>query len=120
MKNYCDDERLISAFLNNYRMVDVMKETGLAKNTVYKIRNDPDFQTVLSERKSAILKAAIGKMQSYMLRDVDALQEIIENPETAPQTRVNAISIMLNQLASWISTVELVSRIEELENAIRD
>ena len=51
-KNYCEDERVIGAFLNNFRMVDVMRETGLSKNTVYKIRNDPNFQKVIRARLS--------------------------------------------------------------------
>ena len=69
-KDYIHDERVIGAFLNNFRMVDVMKETGLSKNTVYKIRNDPEFQKVIRERKEAILKTAVNKMQSYLTKDV--------------------------------------------------
>lgn len=115
-KNYCEDERVISAFMTNFRMVDVMKETGLSKKTVYKIRNDPEFQKVIQKRKEAILKSAVNKMQSYLTKDVEILQQIIEDPETSPQTKVNAIQTLMNQLRDWTTTVDIQSKLEALQN----
>lgn len=114
------DERIISAFLNNFRMVDVMREAGISKNTAYKYRNDPEFQKVLKERKEAILKAAVNKMQSYLCRDVEILQQIIEDPDTSPQTKVNAIQAIMNQLRDWTTTTDFMKRIEALENPSGD
>ena len=119
-KNYTEDERVIGAFLNNFRMVDVMRETGLSKNTVYKIRNDPDFQKVIRERKEAILKTAVNKMQSYLTKDVEILQEIIEDPETSAQTKVNAIQTLMNQLRDWTTTTDIMKKLEALQNPSGD
>lgn len=120
MKNYTEDERVIGAFLNNFRMVDVMKETGLSKNTCYKIRNDPEFQKVLRERKEAILKTAVNKMQGYLTRDVEILQEIIEDPNTSAQTKVNAIQTIMNQLRDWTTTTDIMKRLETLQKPSED
>lgn len=119
-KNYTEDERVIGAFLNNFRMTDVMKETGLSKNTVYKIRNDPNFQKVLRERKEAIIKTAVNKMQGYLTKDVEILQEIIENPETSAQTKVNAIQTLFNQLRDWTTTTDIMKKLEALQNPSED
>ena len=119
-KNYCEDERVIGAFLNNFRMVDVMRETGLSKNTVYKIRNDPNFQKVIRERKEAILKTAVNKMQGYLTKDVEILQEIIEDPETSAQTKVNAIQTLMNQLRDWTTTTDIMKKLEAIQKASED
>ena len=119
-KDYCHDERVIGAFLNNFRMTDIMKETGLAKNTVYKIRNDPEFQKVIRERKDAILKTAVNKMQGYLTKDVEILQKIIEDPETSPQVKINAIQTLMSQLRDWTTTTDIVKRREELKNPSED
>ena len=119
-RNYCQDERVIGAFLSNYRMVDIMRETGLSKTTCYKIRNDPEFQKVIRERKDAILKTAVNKMQGYLTKDVEILQQIIENPETPAQTKVNAIQTLMNQLRDWTTTVDLVKRLEALQRPSED
>lgn len=119
-KDYIHDERVIGAFLNNFRMVDVMKETGLSKNTVYKIRNDPEFQKVIRERKEAILKTAVNKMQGYLTKDVEILQQIIEDPDTSAQTKVNAIQTLMNQLRDWTTTTDLVKKLEALQKPSED
>lgn len=119
-KDFTHDERVIGAFLNNFRMVDVMRETGLSKNTCYKIRNDPEFQKVLQRRKEAILKTAVNKMQSYLTRDVEILQQIIEDPETSAQTKVNAIQTLMNQLRDWTTTTDILKKLEALQNPSED
>lgn len=115
-KNYTEDERVISAFLNNFRMVDVIRETGLSKKTCYKIRNDPEFQKVIRERKEAILKTAVNKMQGYLTKDVEILQQIIEDPETSAQTKVNAIQTLMNQLRDWTTTTDIMKKLEALQD----
>ena len=119
-RKYLEDERVIAAFLNNFRMVDVIKETGLSKNTCYKIRNDPEFQRTLRERKSAILKSTVNKMQGYLLRDAEILQQIIEDPETPKQVRVNAINTKWSHLKEWTTTTDLLERLDALQNPIND
>ena len=119
-RKYCEDERIISAFMNNFRMCDVIRETGLSKNTCYKIRNDPEFQKVIRERKESILKAAVNKMQGYLTRDVEILQQIIEDPDTSAQTKVNAIQTLMNQLRDWTTTTDIMKKLEALQKPSED
>lgn len=119
-RHFEQDERVISAFLTNYRAVDIMKETGLSKTTVYKLRNNPDFQKVIRERKDAILKSAVNKMQSYLVKDVEILQEIIEDPETSPQVKINGVRVLMEQLRDWTTTTDILNRLEALENPSED
>lgn len=114
-RKFTEDERVIGAFLNNYRMVDVIRETGLSKNTCYRIKNDPEFQKVLQKRKEAILKTAVSKMQGYIMRDVEILQEIIEDPDTPKQVKINAIKVKWDQLRDWTTTTDIMIRLEALQ-----
>lgn len=113
------DERIISAFLSHYRMTDIMRETGLSKNTVYKYKRDPEFQAVIQERKSAILQAAVNRMSSYMAQNVETLQAIAGDPEVNPAVRVSAINTIMTQLRGWLTTTELSERLTALEEAAK-
>lgn len=115
-RNYCEDERVISAFLTNFRMVDVIRATGLSKKTCYKIRNDPNFQQVIRERKEAILKTAVNTMQTYMVKNVETLQRIIDDPETPIPTKVNALNTYMSHLRDWTTTTDLQKELEALRN----
>lgn len=116
-KDYTQDERVIGAFLSNYRNIDIMRDTGLSKNIVYKLKKDQKFQRVLKERKQAIIQTAVDKMQGYMVKDVDILQEIIESPETASQVKINAIQVLFNQLKEWTTTADIINRLDDLEKS---
>jgi len=114
------DEKVISAFLGNFRTADIVRESGLSRTTVQKLKTDPDFQRVLTERRDAVIRASVDKMRTYLLTDVEKLQEIIDDTETSPQTRVNAIQVVLSQLRSWIETDDILKRLEALEATQRD
>lgn len=116
VKDLIHDERIIIAFLNNYRMIDVMNETGLSKKTVYRIRSDPEFQRIVRERKTAIIETAVNKMQSYLTKDVEILQKIIEDPKTSPQVKINAIQTLMSQLREWTTTADIMKQLQELQN----
>ena len=110
-------EKLIEAFLTEYRIIDIARVTGLGRDTVRKYKNDPEFQAVLTERRSAMVSAAVDKMTSFMNEDIEILQTVIRDPETSAQTKVNAIQVMMNQLQSWTTTTDILRRLQALETA---
>lgn len=81
MRNYGADERVIAAFLNNYRVTDIAKAAGISRGTVYKLRRDSEFMTAISDRKAAIVEAAVNRMTGYMIKNVETLQKIADDPE---------------------------------------
>ena len=108
MKEY--NEKLIEAFLTEYKVIDIVRITGLSKTTIYKYKNDPAFQAVLTERRSAMVSSAVDRMTQYMNENVEALQSVIRDPETSAQTKVNAIQ-------SWTTTTDILRRLQALEDA---
>lgn len=118
--DYTKNEKVIGAFLTCYRAMDIVREANISKNTVYKLKNDPSFQETIRKRKAAILRAAVNKMQGYLVRDVEILQGIIEDDATAPQVKINGISVMLSQLKDLTQTVDITERLDTLQKAFKD
>ena len=115
MKTY--PENLITAFLTSYKPSEVMKAADISKSKYYRLRADPDFQRVLTERRSELVREAVMKMESYLSEDVEILQDIIRNPETAAQVKVNAINLLMSQLANWKQMTDILDRLQRLEDA---
>ena len=115
MKEY--PETLIEAFLTEYKLIDIARVTGLGRETVRRYKNDPDFQAVLTERRSAMVSAAVDRMTEYMTEDVEILQAVIRDPDTSAQTKVNAIQVMMNQLQTWTTTTDILRRLQAIERA---
>lgn len=115
MKRY--DETLITAFLTSFKPVEIMKLTGIGKTKYYSLKNDPEFQRILTERRAELVKEAVLRMENYITEDVEILQGIIRNPETKDQVKVNAIQLIMNQLGQWKQTTEILDRLQALEDA---
>ena len=114
-KNY--SETVIEAFLRYDKIVDIMKATGLSRSTLMRYRDSPDFQKILSDRRTVYVEAAVTKMQSFMCEGVEMLQKIIRDKGVNPQVKVNAIQILFTQCRNWSETVDILKRLEALENA---
>lgn len=115
MKEY--SERVIGAFLSNYKVKDIASAAGLAVSTVNKYKRDPAFMAVLNERRAAIVGAAVDKMNESILKDVDVLQEIIGDPEVNPAVRVTAINTKWVHLREWKAMIDFETRLRALEGA---
>ena len=109
------EEHIISAFLTNWKPKEIQKAADISKSTYYRLKNDPDFQKILTERRSEIIKEAVMKMESYLSQDVDILQEIITDPNTSAQVRINGINLLMTQLNNWKAATEVFERLQQLE-----
>lgn len=108
-------EKVINAFLENDKIVDIMAATGLSRSTIDRYRADPELQRILSERKLAFIESAVTKMQAALSSGVEVLQKIISDEGISPQVRINAISTLFAQCRNWTETADLAKRIEVLE-----
>ena len=115
VKHY--SEALIDAFLKYDKITDIMQKTRLSRSTIQRYKADPTFQHLLAERRMEFVKAAVTKMQGFLLEGVEIMQTIIRDDETSPQTKVNAIQIMFNQCRVWTETTDILERLKALENA---
>ena len=111
------NEVLIQAFLSNYKVKDIAAAAGLNVSTINKYKRDPAFMAVLNERRSAIVNAAVDRMNESILKDVSVLQKIIDDDEVNAAVRVNAINIKWLHLREWKSLIDFESRLRALESA---
>ena len=115
MKMKIYEEKDINAFLTSTKAVTIMKTAKIGKTRYYRLKNDPEFQRIVTQRRNDIVREAVMKMESYLCKDVEILQQLIEDPETKDQVKVNAIQCMLSQLGQWKTYTEIIERLERLE-----
>lgn len=111
------EEHIITAFLSNWKPKEIMIAANISKTKYYRLKNDSDFQKILTERRSEIIREAVMKMESYLSEDVEILQDIIRDPETSAQIKINGINLLMTQLNSWKQTTEILTRLEQLEDS---
>ena len=114
------DERLINAFCQTTKRDEIMKLAKIGKIRYYNLRADPDFMKAVNQRRADIVKEAVLRMEGYITEDVERLQEIIRSPATKDQIRINAINLLMTQLASWRTATDIEARLLALEEQVEN
>lgn len=110
-------EALITAFLTSYKPSEIMKAADISKTKYYRLKADADFQRILTERRSELVREAVMKMESYLSEDVEILQEIIRDETTSAQVKINGINLLMSQLSNWKTMTEVLDRLQKLEDS---
>lgn len=118
MKKY--SEIVITAFATYTRTIDLMKATGLSKDTICKYKKDNNLRELAEERRTQVIRESVNKMQSELTKCVETLCEIRDNTELNPQVRVYACNCIMNQCKDWTVSVDIINRIEALERSGED
>lgn len=113
-------EKLIIACLEYQKDSEIAKATGIARQTICKYRKDPEFQKLIDDRKIEYVRTAVTKMQTSLSRVVEEVLNIIDDPATAPQVRLNACQLILTNCARWTDEIEVLSRLKTLEDKVNE
>ena len=111
-------EKLITAFLTEVKAIDVQRSAGISRTKYYALKRDPDFMQAVTDRRTEIIQAAVYQMERNLAKNIGILQAIIDDTETAPQVRVNAINLYMSQLDRWKMQTEILERLQRLENDV--
>lgn len=110
-------ENIIVAFLAHWKPKEIQEAAEISKSKYYKLKNDSNFQRILTERRSEIIRSAVLQMESYLDEDIRILQSIITDSKTSPQVKINGINLLMTQLNNWRQTTEILDRLQRLEDA---
>ena len=108
-------EKLINAFLSEARPVDIQRVAGISNTKYYALKNDPDFQMILTDRRSEIIKAAVRRMERSFGKNADTLQAIIDDKDVSPQVRINALRLYGEQFGQWKMTTDILEDIQRIK-----
>ena len=88
---------------------------GCSERQAYRISATLEFKSRISELRSEIAGVAVGKLTSAASQAVDTLCELLD-ATNEPKVRLDAVKLILTQLAPLAEHCELRSRLEQLES----
>lgn len=91
------------------------KELEVSESSLYARKRRPAFRKVYNELMDDLMEGVTGRLQAGALTAVNTLLDIINNPKVNEQTRANASASLLSNLLKFRECVDIVQRIERLE-----
>ncbi len=115
-----NDEKLMTALLTSGSVTEAEKLTGISRTTIYARLKDNEFKAEYDSRRAMLLEEGCNTLQSSLTTAINTVKEIIENKKNAPQVRLNACGMILQNCLRYVEQIDILSRIEELERTLGD
>ena len=116
-KKRLTDESIIAALIAEGSIKGAAASLHCTTRTLYERMKKPEFKELYTQAKGEILKAATAKLQGNLCGAIDTLSEIMQDPDTAKQTRANCAVSILQYGARFTETTDILERLEAIEEA---
>lgn len=113
-------ELIIAGLLTNTTVRATAQATGISEATIYKYLKDEGFKQEYEDRRRAMLEDNCHMLQANMNKAINELVAIIDDEDTAPQVRLNAIDMLLRHTYKQTELVDILSRLDVLEKLNKD
>ena len=88
-------ENIAMCILTTATYEEAAKKSGVSKATLYRLRQDPEFQEVIDKVKNEMFQDTMKKTQAYSMEALETLREIMKNSNATDSSRVSAASKIL-------------------------
>ena len=117
LKKRLTDEAIISGLIEAGSIKAAADRLGYNVKTLYERMKKPGFKELYTQAKAELLKTATAKLQGNLAGAIDTLAAIMNDKETAKQTRANCAVAILQYAAKFTEATDIIERLEALEDA---
>lgn len=110
----------LEAMLQCPTITEASKMADISRDTAYKYLKDEAFKKELSKRQGEHISGTVRFLQSKLNACAETLAEIVENPETPPQIKINACNAIFQNCKAMTDTAEIIERLEEIERVMHE
>ena len=117
LKKRLTDETIIAALVEAGSIKEAAGKLGCTPRTLYERMKKPNFREMYNQAKGELMKTATAKLQAHLSGAVGVLVAIMNDTETAAQTRVNCAVSILQYGARYAESTDIIKRLEAVEAA---
>jgi hypothetical protein len=109
---------LISELLQRPSVKKAASAAGIGESTAHRWLRNPDFERCYRQARQQVVEVAIGNLQRISTEATEVLREILNDQAAPTSARVAAARLIIEQSIRGVETIDLIGRIDALEQAI--
>lgn len=110
-------EKVLTDLLNGSTITDAAKTNGVSETTIYKWFNEENFKSEHRRLKREAFEISVSKIQHKTDKAIETLEKNLTCGN--PNAEIRAAQILLDHAAKGIETMDILERLEALENATK-
>lgn len=108
--------KFIDLYFKHNDVSTICKEMEIQRSTYYTYLNNKYVKKEINNRLKDMLENTTRYLQKQLYSCCDELMKIITNKETQPQIKINAINSVFNNCNKLTEQVDVINRLEDLED----
>ena len=112
--------KFLTVWLDCGKITEAIKTCGISNSTAYRWKEEPEFKAEFQKRKTEMLNEVSMKMQTGFSDAVENLLQIIRNPDSSAQVKINAIDCLFRNARPIIEEVDILNRLQAIEESLKD
>ncbi len=113
------DDLLIQALIANPTVRAAAKAAGIGETAAYARMKDPDFLKRYDAARYDLLKQNTAAVQGHIRAAIDAMGEIVNDPDTPQQIRLNAAEAIIRTALKLTEQTDILTRLAAVEERLK-
>jgi len=114
------DEAFIAALLSTATIKAASAACGVSERVIYTRLKEPAFKAKYDKARLDMLEQHSNRLQQHIGAAIEEMAAIAKDPENSPQVRLNASEAIIRTSLKLTEQVDILQRIEKLEQAARE
>ena len=110
--------KFIDAYISNKNMTETCKALNISRNTAYNYYKDARVKAEIDRRKASLINETTLYLQDSLKECSKMLMDIVKNPNTTPQVKINAINSIFNNCNKLTETSDIITRLADIEEKL--
>lgn len=108
----------LKAMLEESTITKASEKAGIGRKTAYQYLKNPDFIKELNERRMEYINDTVRYLQGKLSLCNETLIDIIQNPKTSDQIKINAINAVFANCKQMTETADIIGMLTEIEERL--
>ena len=112
--------KFIDTYLSSKSITETCKKLKITRSTAYRYLKEDKVKAEIDKRRGELINDTTLYLQDSLQECSRQLMEIIKDPNTTPQVKINAINSIFNNCNKLTETNDILTKIASIEERLAE
>lgn len=112
--------KFIDTYLSSKSITETCKKLDITRSTAYRYLKEENVKAEIDKRRGELINDTTLYLQDSLQECSKILMDIIKDPKTSPQVKINAINSIFNNCNKLTETNDILTKIASIEERLAE
>lgn len=112
--------KFIDAYLSSKNLTETCKKLKITRSTAYRYLREDKVKAEIDKRRGELINDTTLYLQDSLQECSKQLMDIVKDPNTSPQVKINAINSIFNNCNKLTETNDILTKIASIEERLAE